>query len=144
MTLGHLAQTKCINRLMLWYKHHGSLNQCIILTFFSIVVCRTAVFKKTKGADRQRDIVRARCIYQQAQAVEDNVYSYIMVAQELKAAEADVQLKKPGPNNPEEAEELIKQVKIAVDKFADVIHSCEPYKIEDAYTDTLLPNIMTS
>ena len=58
-----------------------------------------------------------------------------MAAQELEAAEADVQLKKkPRPNNPEEAEEFIKQVKIAVYKFADVIHSYEPYKIEDVYT----------
>ena len=86
--------------------------------------------------DRAPDTVMARCIYQQAQAVEDNTYSYIMVPQELEAAEADVQLKKkPRPNNPDEAEEFVKQVKIAVNKVTDVIHSYEPYKIEDAYTD---------
>ena len=65
------------------------------------------------------DTVTARCTYQQAQAVEDNTYSYTMAAQELQAAEADVQLKKPGPNNPEEAEKFVKQVKIAVDNFTD-------------------------
>ena len=46
----------------------------------------------------------ARCIYEEAQAVEDNVYSYFMAAQELEAAEADAQLKKkPGSNNPKAA-----------------------------------------
>ena len=59
-----------------------------------------------------------------------------MATAELDATDADVQLKKkPRPNNPEEAEEFVKQVKIAVDKFTEVIHSYEPYKIEDAYTD---------
>ena len=73
--------------------------------------------------NRAPDTVTARYIYQQAQAVGDNTYSYIMAAQELEAAEADVQLdKKPGPNNLEEAE-LIKQVKIAVNKFTYVIHT---------------------
>ena len=56
-----------------------------------------------------------------------------MAATELD--DADTQLKKkPGPNNPEEAEEFVKQINIAVDKFAETIHSYEPYKIKDAYT----------
>ena len=59
-----------------------------------------------------------------------------MVAKEVEAGEADTQLKKkPGPNNPQEAEEFIKQVKIAVDKFTEVINSYKPYQIENAYTD---------
>ena len=54
-----------------------------------------------------------RYVYKQAQAVEDNTYSYLMAAKELEAAEADAQLKKkPRPNNPEAAEEFITQVKI--------------------------------
>ena len=58
-----------------------------------------------------------------------------MVAQELEAAETDEQLKKkPGHNNPEAASEFIININTAVDKFADVIHSYEPYKIEDAYS----------
>ena len=40
------------------------------------------------------DIVTARCIYQQAEAAEDNRYSYFMADQELEAAKADAQLKK--------------------------------------------------
>ena len=44
--------------------------------------------------DRAPDTVMARCIYEQAQAVEDKTYTYLMVAQELEAAEADAQLKK--------------------------------------------------
>ena len=59
-----------------------------------------------------------------------------MAAKELEAGEADIQLKKkPGPNNLKEVEEFIKQVKIAVDKFTEVIHSYKAYKIENAYTD---------
>ena len=67
-----------------------------------------------------------------------------MMAQELEAAEADVQLKKkPRHNNLVKAEEFVKQVKIALDEFADVIHSYESYKVGDVIL-TLLSNIMTS
>lgn len=58
-----------------------------------------------------------------------------MAAAELDATDVDILKKKPRPNNPEEAEEFIKQVKIAVDKFAEMIHSYESYKIKDTYTD---------
>ena len=62
--------------------------------------------------------------------------AYIMAAAELDATDADIQLKKkPGPNNPEEAEEFVKQINITVDKFMENIYSYEPYKIEDACTD---------
>ena len=59
-----------------------------------------------------------------------------MAAAELDATDADIQLKKkPGLNNPEEAEEFGKQFKITVDKFPEVIYSYEPYKIKYTYTD---------
>ena len=52
----------------------------------------------------------------------DNTYTYIMAAAELD--DADTQLKKKlGPNNPEEAEEFVKQFNITVDKFVEIIHS---------------------
>ena len=86
--------------------------------------------------DRAPDTVTARDIYREAQALEDNTYAYIMAAAELDATDADIQLKKkPGPNNPEEAEEFVKQINIAFNKFVETIHSYEPYKIKDAYTD---------
>ena len=95
MSLGHLAQTPSSNQLMLWYKHHGSLDQSIVSTFYSIVVCRILFLNKVKvQIDRVPDTLMARHIYQQAQAVANNTYSYIMAAQELEAAEADAQLKK--------------------------------------------------
>ena len=82
------------------------------------------------------DTVTTRHIYKKAQAVEDNTHAYIIAAAELDATDADIQLKKkPETKNPEDAEEFVKQVKITVDKFAEVIHSYEPYKIKDTYTD---------
>ena len=84
--------------------------------------------------DKAPDTVTDRCIYKNAQVVEDNTYTYIMAATELD--DADTQLKKrPGPNNPEEAEEFVKQINIAVDKFVETIHSYKPYKIEDTCPD---------
>ena len=78
--------------------------------------------------DKVPDTVTTRHIYREAQAVEDNTYAYIMAAAELDATDVDIQLKeKPGPNNSKEAEEFV--------KFTETIHSYEPYKIEDAYTD---------
>ena len=79
--------------------------------------------------ERAPDTVMAGCIYEQAQAVEDNTYSYIMAAKELEAAEADAQLKKkPRQNNPEAVEEFVKEINIAINKFTETI-------TEDAYTD---------
>ena len=78
--------------------------------------------------------VTARCIYKSTQVVEDNTYAYIIAAAELD--DVDTQLKKkPGPCNPEEAEEFVKQINITVDKSVETIHFYEPYKIEDTYTD---------
>ena len=86
--------------------------------------------------DKAPDAVTARHIYKKAQAVEDNTYAYIMAAAELDATDANIQLKKKlGPNNPKEAEEFVKQINIAVNKFVGTIHTFEPYKIKDAYTD---------
>ena len=86
--------------------------------------------------DKVPDTVTARCIYKKAQVVEDNTYAYIMAAAELDVTDVDIQLKKkPVPNSPKEAEEFVKQINIVVYKFAETIHSYEPYKIEDAYTD---------
>ena len=70
--------------------------------------------------DRASNTVTARCIYEEAQAVEDNAYSYFMAAQELEAA---AQLKKkPGPNNPKAASEFVTNVNTAINKFAYIIH----------------------
>ena len=122
---------------MLWYKHHESLNQGIVLTFYSIVLCRTLFLHKLKAQiDKVPDAVIARHISKKAQAAEDNTYAYIMAAAELDTTDVNIQLKKkPGPNNPEEAEEFAKQINITVNKFVETIHSYEPYKIKDAYTD---------
>ena len=45
---------------------------------------------------------------------------------------------KPGPNNPDEASAFVSEVKKATDQFAQIIHSHEPYKIQDAYSDYVL------
>ena len=45
---------------------------------------------------------------------------------------------KPGLDNPEEASEFVSKIKKATDRFAQVIHSFEPYKIWDAHSDYVL------
>ena len=54
---------------------------------------------------------------------------------ELKADEAEVQLKKlkPGPNNPEEAEQFKEDLNKVVDLFKNRIHSYNHYEVEWAY-----------
>ena len=42
---------------------------------------------------------------------------------------------KPGPNNPEEASEFVSEIKKATGQFTQIIHSYEPYKIQDMYSD---------
>ena len=44
----------------------------------------------------------------------------------------------PGTNNPEEASEFLSKIKKATDQFAQIIHSYEPYKIQDMYSDYVL------
>ena len=45
---------------------------------------------------------------------------------------------KPGPNNPDKASTFVFELKKATDQFAQIIHSYEPNKIEDAYSDYVL------
>ena len=60
--------------------------------------------------------------------------------EDTKTAEAKDQLKtdvkkKPGPNNPKTANEFINK---ATNKLTEIIHSYEPYIIQDAYSDFVL------
>ena len=45
---------------------------------------------------------------------------------------------KPGPNNPDVTSAFVSKIKKATDQFAQIIHSYEPYKIQDAYSDYVL------
>ena len=103
-------------------------------------------------------IAEACRIYQASQAVDDTIFGYDMAEKELatqeleetraekedtKTDEAKDQLKtdikkKPGPNNPEAASEFMIEINKAADKFTEIIHSYEPYKIQDAYSDFVL------
>ena len=49
------------------------------------------------------------------------------------AEQDDTTMKKPGPNNPEEAKEYQKQTKIAFQKFTERIHSFDRYQHQSAY-----------
>ena len=125
---------------MLWYKHHGSLNQSIVLTSYSIVVCRTAVLNKLKAQiDRAPDIVTARHIYQQAQAVEDTTFTYLMAASDLdvmmKHSEVakDELPQKVGHNNPEEAAWFIKDITDLTNTFMEDIQGYNHYKAQVVY-----------
>ena len=54
----------------------------------------------------------------------------------VELANKDTKLKqKPGPNNPEQAEEFATKLKKAVDLFENRIHSYDRYDTEKAYPD---------
>ena len=59
-----------------------------------------------------------------------------MVSQEAAPSNIKEHIrKKPGPNNPEEATRFVQEVDKVVQKFTDTGHQCEPYSIQNAYSD---------
>ena len=107
--------------------------------------------------DREPDVVKASKIFTNFEAAtqDSTTASYTAVAttlhtmaeKEPNTKEAkpklpnvkDTQPKlKPGPHNPEQASEFVSKIKEATDQFTQIIHSYEPYKIQDVYSDYVL------
>ena len=109
-----------------------SLDQSIVLTHVSIVVCRDPLSPQASTTD----VVRARQLFELFQSVPDTTYNYIMVAQEVDTADLKEDIrKKPGLNNLEEATRFVQEVDKAVQKFADTVHQYKLYSIQNAYLD---------
>ena len=117
-----------------------SLDQSIILTHVSIVVCRDLFLHKLQQQiDHEPDVVKARWLFEPSQSVPDTTYDNTMAKQATPTTSKDEVEDEPGfktaHNNREEAKKFVKSIVTLVDKFMADITSYDRYKQEEVYTE---------